>query len=125
VAEGGFLEWAQNLDDLYGTPSPDVPPGSDVVLEIDIQGARQVLATVKDAVCVLMLAPSEDAQRARLRSRGDDEEHVERRVELGRTEDREGRRIADHVIVNDSLEQTVDQLLAIIERTRDASSARP
>ncbi len=65
-----------------------------------------------------MLAPSEDAQAARLRGRGDDEEHVQRRVELGRAEEAEGRRIAHHVIVNDSLEQTVEQLLAIIDRER-------
>ncbi len=125
MAAGGFLEWAQVLDDLYGTPSPEAPPGRDVVLEIDVQGARQVLDRVEDAVCVLMLAPSEEAQATRLRSRGDDEEHVERRVELGRSEEREGRRLATHVIVNDSIEQTVAQLLAIIAGARDQSVARP
>jgi guanylate kinase len=125
AAEGGFLEWARVLDDLYGTPSPEAPPGRDVVLEIDVQGAEQVLATVPEAVCVLMLAPSEDAQAARLRRRGDDDEHVQRRVELGRAEEAEGRRIASHVIVNDSLEQTTEQLLAIIDQARGSSAARP
>ena len=96
-----------------------------MVLEIDVQGARQVLERVPEAVCVLMLAPSEEAQTVRLRSRGDDEEHVERRVELGRSEETEGRQLASHVLVNDSLEQTVDQLTAIIEGARDSSAARP
>jgi len=83
-----------------------------------VQGARQVVANVPDAVCVLMLAPSEAAQTARLRRRGDDDEHVQRRVELGRAEESEGRHLASHVIVNDSLEQTVEQLLAIIDQAR-------
>ena len=49
----------------------------------------------------------------------------QRRVELGRAEEAEGRQLASHVIVNDSLEQTVEQLLAIIDEARGPSAARP
>jgi guanylate kinase len=115
------------LDELYGTPHPHAPEGSDVVLEIDIQGARQVLSKHPDTLCILLLAPSVEIQVARLRGRGDSEEHVKRRVALGREEEREGRALASHVIVNDDLETTVEQLLAIIEdaRSRERGEPRP
>jgi len=124
---GGFLEWAEVLDDLYGTPHPTPPPGCDVVLEIDVQGARQVLASNPDAICVLLLAPSVAVQEERLRGRGDSEQHVRRRVALGLEEEQEGRELADAVIVNDELETTVAQLLAIIEgaRARARGGSRP
>ncbi len=118
--QGGFLEWAEILGELYGTPWPSPPAGCDVVLEIDVQGARQVLAEHPDAICVLLVAPSEEVQVARLRGRGDPEDHIRRRVELGRREADEARHIAHHVIVNDDLDATVDRLLAIIEAGRAA-----
>jgi len=125
IATGGFLEWAEVLGELYGTPLPDAPDDRDVVLEIDVQGARQVAARRPDAVCVLILAPSVDAQIGRLRARGDPEDHVQRRVELGRTEESAGRSLASHVIINDELEQSVAQLAAIIEDARNGAVPRP
>ncbi len=122
---GGFLEWAEILGELYGTPAPVAPPGSDVVLEIDIQGARQVLERHPDALCVLLLAPSVEVQSERLRLRGDSEDHVRRRVELGRLEEPAGRALASRVIVNDDLETTVDQLLAIIDDARTRAGGAP
>jgi guanylate kinase len=122
VAEGGFLEWARVLDDLYGTPIPDPPDGFDVLLEIDVQGARQVLEAHPDAVTILLLAPSVEEQRTRLTARGDLPEHVERRIALGRREEAEGRRLAQHVVVNDDLESAVSQLSAIIEASRHSAS---
>lgn len=120
VAAGGFLEWAQVLDDLYGTPVPEIVPGTDLILEIDVQGARQVLARRPDAVTVLVLAPSIETQIDRLRSRGEAEDYIARRVALGRRETSEGRSIARAVIVNDDLDESVEQLLAIIEEARRA-----
>jgi len=104
---------------------PDAPDSRDVVLEIDVQGARQVAARRPDAVCVLILAPSIEAQIERLRARGDPEDHVRRRVELGQLEARDGRELASHVIINDDLEQSVAQLAAIIEDARNEVSPRP
>jgi len=104
---------------------PEVAEDGDVVLEIDIQGARQVLQARPDALAVLVLAPSVEAQTERLRGRGDSEDHVQRRVALGRSEERQGRSLAHRVIVNDDLEQSVDQLLAIIESARNGASPSP
>jgi guanylate kinase len=118
VAEGGFLEWATVLDEYYGTPVPEPPPGRDVVFEIDVQGAKQVLEHCDEVVCVLLVAPSREAQEQRLRERGDSEEHVRQRVELGDKEIAEGAGIVDAVVVNDDLDRAVDELGAIIAAAR-------
>lgn len=116
---GGFLEWATVLGEYYGTPYPDAPPGHDVVLEIDVQGAEQVLQRCSPVVCVLLVPPSREDQEARLRGRGDAEEHVQRRVALGEQELDRGRAIADVVVVNDDLERTVEEFAAIVEQVRN------
>ena len=97
AAAGGFLEQTEfpGTGHLYGTPTLEAPAGRDVVLEIDVEGARQVKARYPDAVVVLIVAPSSASQEARLRARGDDEDHVRRRLEVGATEEAAGRRLAD------------------------------
>jgi guanylate kinase len=121
VAQGGFFEWAEFLDYLMGTPIPDPPAGSDVLLEIDVQGAEQVLAKRPDATVIMLLPPSPEVQAQRLAARGDDEEHVRRRVELGRSEVVRGAKIAAHTVVNDDLERALAELTAIVDRTRTAA----
>jgi len=121
VAAGRFLEWARFLDNLMGTPVPEPPPGSDVLLEIDVQGAEQVLARHPDAVVILLLPPSPEVQAERLEARGDDEAHIGRRVALGHSEIERGSKIAAHTVVNDDLEQALAQLAAIVEATRAAA----
>ena len=118
VREGGFLEWAEYLDNLYGTPVPDPPPGKDVVLVIEVQGAQQVLDKVPDAVMILVVPPSRDAQAARLRARGDSEDQVARRLASGVEEEEIGRRIAQHVVVNDDLERAVAEVARILASHR-------
>ncbi len=109
------------LGEHYGTPYPDAPDGHDVVLEIDVQGAEQVLERCSPVVCVLLVPPSREDQERRLRGRGDPEEHVEKRVALGELELERGRRIADAVVVNDDLDRTVEEVAAIIEGARRES----
>ena len=118
MAEGGFLEWAEFLGYRYGTPIPEPPPGCDVLLEIDLQGARQVLARDPDTLVVLLLPPSPDVQAERLRDRGDDEEEVARRLAKGREEERQGRELTSFVVVNDDLDRAVAEVAGILDAHR-------
>jgi DNA-directed RNA polymerase subunit omega len=125
VEEDGFLEWAEFLGEGYGTPWPSPPRGFDVLLEIDLQGAEQVRRRHPEAVVVMLLPPSPEIQADRLRMRGDDPETVARRVEIGRTEERQGRSIAAAVVVNDDVERAVAQVVAIIAANRTPLASSP
>ena len=116
---GGFLEWATVFGHRYGTPVPDAPPGHDVLLEIDVQGAAQVRERRPDAVVILVVAPSREAQEERLRNRGDDETVIARRVAEAQREEASGRQLADHVVVNDDLSRATDEVAAIVEAHRN------
>jgi guanylate kinase len=118
VEADGFLEWAEFLGELYGTPTPVPPPGKDVVLEIDLQGAEQVKAKYRDAVIVLVVPPTRAEQEARLRRRGDSEERIHQRLELAELEESRGKALADFVVVNDDLSRAVQELAGIIESCR-------
>jgi guanylate kinase len=121
IEAGGFFEWAEFLGNLYGTPRPEPDAPGDLLLEIDIQGARQVRGRRPDATLVLLAPPSPDAQRERLRSRGDDERHIAERLAAGADEVREGREIADAVVVNHEVAQAAHEVAAIVERRRSAA----
>jgi guanylate kinase len=127
VDRGGFLEWARFLGNMYGTPMPAPPPGHDVILEIDVQGAAQVRAVRPDAVVVLVLAPSRQAQEERLRARGEAPDVVARRVSMGEAEVRAAQGLASHVVVNDDLERATQELVGIVEsyHTRGAGPPSP
>jgi guanylate kinase len=119
IDEGGFLEWAEFLGNLYGTPNPEPPPGHDVLLEIDVQGARQVLDRHPDATVILLLPPSPEVQRARLENRGDSADHVRRRLQKAEEETRLGRVLAKGTeVVNDEVCRAVDEVAGIVKRTR-------
>jgi len=121
VEAGGFFEWAEFLGNLMGTPIPRPPEGADVLLEIDVQGAEQVLAKRPDATVILLLPPSTEVQAARLAARGDDEAQVRRRVERGLHEVERGRQVAAYTVINDDLRQAYRELAAIVDRTRTAA----
>jgi guanylate kinase len=118
IAQGGFLEWTKFLDNYYGTPTPEVLDSRDVVLEIEVDGASQVKRLRGDAVLIFVLPPSRDEQQRRLRGRGDPEEKVDERLRKALDEEPVGLALADHVVVNDDLERTVDEMLTIIARHR-------
>lgn len=121
VADGGFLEWAEFLGHCYGTPFPEPLPGKDVLLEIDLQGARQVLERHPEAVLVLLLPPSPEVQAERIRKRGDGEDEVRRRLAKGVEEERLGRSLTSHVVVNDDLETALSQVAGILDAHRQAA----
>ncbi len=118
IAEGRFLEWAEFHGNLYGTPLPRAPEGSDVLLEIEVQGAEQVLARNPDAVVLLILPPSMEDLEGRLRARGDDDRHVAARLASAPSELERGRRLAAHVVVNDDPDEAVERILSILEGLR-------
>jgi guanylate kinase len=121
IDAGGFLEWTNFLGNYYGTPTPEPPPGRDTVLEIEVDGARQVKAVHDDAILIFVLPPSRAEQERRLRGRGDAEDKVEQRVRKAEEEEPIGRALADHVVVNDDLDRTVDEMLALIAGHRAAA----
>jgi guanylate kinase len=118
VENGGFLEWAEYVGNLYGTPMPDPPPGADVILVIEVQGAQQVLERVPGAVMILVVPPSRQVQEARLRHRGDTDKHVQPRLVVADEEERIGRQLAHHVVVNDDLDRAVEEVAGILDSYR-------
>ena len=120
VDAGGFFEWAEFLGNLYGTPVPTPPAGSDVLLEIDLQGAQQVRLRRPDATLILLKPPSAEVQEERLRARGDDESHIAKRLREGAEEARVGMTIADATVTNEDVAQATAQVAGIVERYRSA-----
>jgi len=120
IAENGFVEWAEVAGNLYGTPQPHPPAGCDVLLEIDVQGAALVRQSHPEALCIFVEAPSPEEQESRLRRRGDPENHIAKRLALADSE-----RVLAYVlnavrVVNDTLEETVAAIAAIIGDARSA-----
>ncbi|MGH9007084.1 MAG: guanylate kinase [Acidimicrobiales bacterium] len=120
VAADGFLEWAEFLGHLYGTPNPEPPDGCDVLLEIDVQGARQVVAKRPGAIVILLMPPSTEVQERRLESRGDPAAQVAARIEKGRQEVREARELSAHEVVNDDVDRATTEVAGIVVAARSA-----
>lgn len=125
LADGQFLEWAEFLGHRYGTPQPAPPPGTDLLLEIELQGARQVLQRHPDALLILLVPPSPDVQAERLRARGDSAQEAARRIEKGLLEEQEGRALTPYVVVNDDLDRAVAEVAGILDRHRRGAEAEP
>jgi guanylate kinase len=121
VASGGFLEWAPFLDYLQGTPLPDPPPGRDVVLEIDVQGARQVAELHPDALLLFVDAPSRDEQRRRLEQRGDAPARVAQRLAIADAEAAAAEELGMRRIVNDDLARALTEVEEAIAEARAAA----
>jgi guanylate kinase len=124
VSGGQFLEWAEVFGNLYGTGASDTEAllalGHDVVLVIDVQGARKVRAAGIETTTVFVMPPSMAVLEQRLRGRSKDSEaEIQRRLQVARDE------VAafaeyDFVVVNDELSGAVDRLRSIVvaERAR-------
>lgn len=117
---GGFLEWAEFLGQLYGSPRPEAVDDGDLVLEIDVQGARQVARDAPDALLVLLDAPDREVQRERLLGRGDDPDAVQRRLDKADEEVGAAHELGAVLVVNDDLEATIARLAELIDRERAA-----
>ena len=122
VDQEAFLEWAEYQGNLYGTSFEAVQGptsrGCDLILEVEVQGARQLRDRLSDAVFVFLIPPSSEALESRLRGRGSDRESaVRRRLERARAELR-AIHDYDYVLINEELEQAASDLLHIIAASR-------
>jgi len=124
IAGDQFLEWAEIFGNLYGTSTVDTEralhEGADLVLVIDVQGARQVRRHRLPVVSVFVLPPSFDALQQRLRGRSkDSDEQIRRRLDVAREEVTAVSEY-DYVVVNDEIDACVDRIRAIVlaERAR-------
>ena len=118
IADDLFLEWASFNDNLYGTPRPSLHETHDLLLEIEVQGAQQVREHDPDAVVILVLPPSDEELEARLRGRGDSDDHVARRMALSSEEIEKGRSLADFVVTNHDVAGATSEILSILESLR-------
>ncbi len=130
VEDGAFLEWAEYNGCEYGTSwaAIDAPlaSGKDVLLEIEVQGARQVRERRGDARFIFLLPPSTRALRERLVQRGTDSDaQIERRLELASRE-LEGIHAFDYAVANEALETCVRNVREILaaERSGDTRALR-
>ena len=118
VDAGDFVEWAEYSGRRYGTLRSELErvlaTGRPVVLEIEVQGARQVRQAMPEAVQVFIEPPSQEALRLRLVGRGTDApEEVERRLGVAE-EELAARSEFGHVVINDRLEDAVERLAEIV-----------
>ncbi len=126
IAAGQFLEWAEVHGELYGTPSANqvaaAEAGKLLLLDIDVQGARQVKRSVPDTVTVFLLPPSFGELLKRLKRRGSEgSSDLRRRLETAKRE-LEAVDEFRYVVVNDRLEDTIDQVDSILGAERQASN---
>lgn len=122
IAEGEFVEWARVYGHLYGTPWKRVraarEAGRDVLLDIDVQGHRQVRRRLPDAVSVFVLPPSLRELGRRLRQRSSDPpEVIERRLAAARKEIAHWTEY-DYLVVNDRVSRATQALRAVVLATR-------
>lgn len=118
ISAGDFVEHATYSGNRYGTLRSELErrleEGDGVVLEIEVEGARQVRGAIPDAVAVFIAPPSREALRARLVGRGtDSSEQVDARLETAERE-LEAQPEFAHVVVNDRLEEATEELVSIV-----------
>ncbi len=114
----GFIEWAQYVDNYYGTPrkfvEQEMAQGRDVILEIEVQGAMNVKEQYPDAILVFVTAPSAASLKERLIGRGTETEAVvAKRLDRAKDESLDVEHY-EYIVVNDEVEQCVDDINSII-----------
>ena len=134
LARGEFLEHAEVFGNYYGTHQSERriahDSGCDLVLDIDVQGARQLKSKIPDAVSIFILAPSREILEQRLRARGEDTEEVVRRRLHDAAEEIRNYQLYDYVLVNREVEESAKTLCSIVRaervrRTRLEEEIRP
>ena len=122
IDRGEFLEYAEYNSNFYGTSLAVIrqrlDQGTDVLLEIEVQGAAKVLEKMPEAVSLFIVPPSFEELSRRLHARGtDSEETIQKRLAIARVEAREVKNY-DYIIVNDTVEGAVEEFFAILTAER-------
>ncbi len=127
IAGDEFLEYAKVFDNYYGTHRGILDQGEregkDVVLDIDVQGARQLKEKIPEAVSVFILAPSREELANRLRTRSEDSDKVIRRRLAGAAQEIQDYRLYDYVLVNDDVDLASERLQAIVKAEREGHNS--
>ncbi len=122
LARGEFLEHAEVFGHYYGTHTSELEraaeAGADLVLDIDVQGARQLKQKIPGAVSVFILAPSRRVLEERLRARSQDSDEVIARRLRDAAEEIRNYSLYDYVLVNREVASSVETLVAIVRATR-------
>jgi guanylate kinase len=122
IEMGEFLEHAEVFGNFYGTNRKVLDrareEGKDLILDIDVQGARQLKKKIPEAVTIFILAPSRDILEQRLRSRSEDSEEVIQRRLREAAEEIGNYSQYDYVLVNHQVDESVDMLASIIKAER-------
>ena len=132
IRGGAFLEYAEVFGRFYGTPrcvlEDAAHRGNDLLLDIDVQGERQVKAKMPDAVNIFVLPPSRAVLESRLKKRGASEnvspQETRRRLAAAKKEI-ENYPNYDYIVINDRLEPAVDELQAVVLGERAERSGKP
>ena len=128
IDSGEFVEWAEVYRDLYGTSvsslRSQITIGLDVIMDIDVQGARNIKDHFKDAILIYVLPPSMEVLEKRLRERRtDDEKTIRTRLTKAGTEIKNCVSY-DYLLFNDQLDQAVEELKSILIAERCRKSVR-
>ena len=121
IKEGSLLEYAEVFGNFYGTPKDKVDEataaGKTVILEIDVQGGRQVKAKCPDAVMIFIMPPTTKALAERITGRGRDAaDVVQKRLAKADAEIKAAGNLYEYKIVNDDLEQAINEVMEIIRK---------
>jgi len=123
VEQNELLEYAELFGNWYGTAGKPVQnalnQGKTVILEIDTQGAKQILSTHRNAELIFILPPTRQKLADRIQSRArDKKKQIEERLRFAKTETDSAKRYYNHFVVNDNLEEAVTKVIDIIRNAR-------
>jgi len=122
LTRGEFLEYAEVFGNYYGTNRESferaVQEGRDLVLDIDVQGARQLKVAIPEAISIFVLPPSRQVLEQRLRARSQDSEEVIQRRLKGAAEEVRNYTQYDYVLINRDIEEASARLVSIVEAER-------
>ncbi len=114
IDESAFLEWDHHFGNYYGSPIPSEDDDRDLILEIDVNGARQIHVNGHDALYIFIDTPSLEIQRERLSGRGDPAEKVEERMAGGAIERELAAELPYHDVANDDVDRAATEIMDLI-----------